>query len=65
MLHTHIQTDELFNTQTSTVFTEKLFRQQLVFFKDIDYSEPVEYIGNPVTEDEIKQFLTEVSLTQF
>lgn len=33
---------------------EKLFREQLAFHKDIDYSEPVEYIGTPAPEDEIK-----------
>lgn len=39
------------------LFSEKLFRAQLAYFKDIDYSEPVEYIGPTVPEDEIKNFL--------
>ena len=38
-------------------FSEKLFRQQLAFHKDIDYSEPVEYLVAPVSDDEIKSFL--------
>jgi len=38
-------------------FSEKLFREQLAFHKDIDYSESVEYLCNPVDENEIKEFL--------
>jgi hypothetical protein len=39
------------------LFSEKLFRAQLSYFKDIDHSEPIEYITPPVSEDEIKEFL--------
>jgi len=39
------------------LFSEKLFRAQLSYFADIDYSEPVEYIGEEIPEDVIKQFL--------
>lgn len=38
-------------------FSEKLFREQLAFHKDIDYSEPVEYLVSPIPENEIKEFL--------
>jgi hypothetical protein len=38
-------------------FSEKLFRQQLAFHDDIDFSEPVEFLGEPVNEDTIKEFL--------
>jgi len=38
-------------------FSEKLFRQQLAFHKDIDYSESVEYLVQPIPADEIKNFL--------
>ena len=38
-------------------FSEKLFREQLAFHKDIDYSEPVEYLVPEIREDEIKKFL--------
>jgi len=41
----------------SQQFSEKLFRQQLAFHKDIDYTEPVEYLVEPVPADEIKSFL--------
>lgn len=40
-------------------FSEKLFREQLSFHKDIDYSEPVEYIKNDIPEKAIQDFLTE------
>ena len=39
------------------MFSEKLFRAQLAYFKDIDYSEPVEYLVPAVSEEEIKSFL--------
>jgi len=39
------------------LFSEKLFRAQLSFFDDIDYSESIEYLCNPVDENEIKEFL--------
>lgn len=38
-------------------FSGKLFRQQLAFHKDIDYTEPVEYLVQPVPDIEIKNFL--------
>ncbi len=46
-------------------FNEKLFREQLAYFKDIDYRENVEFVGTEISEDEIKEFLTEVALTSF
>lgn len=39
------------------LFSEKLFRAQLSYFVDIDYSEPVEFLVQPVPYDEIKAFL--------
>jgi hypothetical protein len=42
------------------LFSAKLFRAQLAFHKDIDYSEEVEYvIPNPPTPDEIRNTLIE------
>ena len=43
------------------MFSEKLFRAQLSFFKDIDYSEPIDYLVSPVPEEEIKEFLINVA----
>jgi hypothetical protein len=44
---------------------EKLFREQLCYFDDIDYREIVEFIGRAIHEQEIKDFLTEVAMTPF
>ena len=44
------------------LFSDKLFRSQLSFFEDVDYSEEVDYIiPDPPSDDEIKRFLVEVS----
>jgi len=48
-----------------TYFNEKLFREQLCFFDDIDYSEKVEYIGDEINDEEIRKFLVDVAMTQF
>ena len=48
------------------MFSEKLFRSQLAFHVDIDYSEPIEYMpGVAVTEQEVKNYLIEKSLQEF
>jgi len=53
-----IEADKIFGT----VFSEKLFREQLAFHKDIDYSEEIEYIiPNPPTEKEIKEKLIKIT----
>lgn len=44
------------------LFNEKLFRQQLSFHKDIDYSEPVEFLVAAPPEEEIRQFLVDKAL---
>lgn len=44
------------------LFSDKLFRTQLSYFEDVDYSEEVDYIiANPPSDNEIKQYLIEVS----
>lgn len=44
------------------LFSDKLFRSQLSYFEDVDYSEEVDYIiVNPPTDGEIKQYLIEIS----
>ncbi len=52
---------ELFNS----FFNDKLFREQLSYFDDIDYSEEVEYIGKEVSEEEIKSFLVDAAVEKF
>ncbi len=44
------------------LFLEKLFRAQLCFFSDIDYSEPVEFIVPAVAEAEIREMLEEKAI---
>jgi len=41
------------------LFSEKLFRAQLSYFDDIDYSESIEYLIQHPTNKEIKDFLVE------
>ena len=48
-----LEAEKIFNHQ----FSSKLFRQQLAFHKDIDYSEPVEFLVQPIPDDQIKSFL--------
>ena len=62
ILHNHfsvqeicLEAEKIFKQQ----FSEKLFRQQLAFHKDIDYSEPIEFLVPLVPADEIKDFLTD------
>ena len=39
------------------LFSEKLFRAQISYVKDIDFSEPIDFLGVPVREDTIREFL--------
>ncbi|MDP3150089.1 MAG: nucleotidyl transferase AbiEii/AbiGii toxin family protein [Ignavibacteria bacterium] len=43
-------------------FNEKLFREQLTYYDDINYSEKVEYLIPEPKEEEIKSFLTQIAL---
>ena len=43
------------------LYSEKLFRAQLCYFEDIDYSEPVEFMHDDFSSAEIKAYLTEKS----
>ncbi len=48
------------------LFSEKLFRGQLNYFKGIDYAEQVTFMpGFEVSDEEVKAFLTEAALTGF
>jgi hypothetical protein len=44
------------------LFSEKQFRAQLSYFKDIDFSEPLEYLPPAVPEREIREFLVEKAI---
>jgi hypothetical protein len=47
------------------LFSEKLFRAQLCYFDDIDYTESIEFIGPSIEESEIKEFLTVKAIDLF
>ncbi len=44
-------------------FNEKLFREQLCFFDDIDHSEKVEYVDDDIDEVKIRNFLVNIATT--
>lgn len=46
-------------------FNPKLFREQLSYFDDVDYSEEIEYIKNAISDDEIRNFLIDVATEPF
>ena len=56
-----IKAKELFNH----FFNDKLFKEQLSYFEDIDYSEEVEYTGKGFSKEEIKSFLINIALEEF
>lgn len=47
------------------LFSEKLFREQLAFHHDIDYTEPVEYLVASIPDEEIKNFLIDKATDLF
>ena len=56
-----VKTNQLYG---EGLFSENLFRKQLSFHKDIDFTEEVEYLpGYAVDEQEVKDFLTEQALS--
>lgn len=56
------ETSSVANRIYGQLFSEKLFRAQLSYFNDIDYSEPIEYTIPAVSEKEIKEFLIEKAI---
>lgn len=43
------------------LFSEKLFRQQLCYFQDINYQEEVFFLKDNFSDEEIKRFLIEIA----
>ncbi len=56
-----LKAKELFNH----FFNDKLFKEQLAYFEDIDYSEEVEYMGDEISKEEIKSFLVDAAVEKF
>lgn len=46
-------------------FNEKLLREQLCFFDDIDYSEKVEYVCEEINDQQIRDVLSDIAITKF
>lgn len=45
------------------LYSEKMFRSQLCFFDDVDYSEAVDYlVSNPPSDEEVRQTLTSIAI---
>jgi hypothetical protein len=44
------------------LFSEKLFRAQICYFEDIDFSEPVIFLDEKPSEEDIKTFLIETAI---
>jgi hypothetical protein len=43
-------------------FNSKLFREQLCYFDDMDYSESIQYLGQAPSDEEVKSFLEEIAV---
>jgi len=57
-----VEADKIYGT----LFSEKLFREQLIFHKDIDYSEEIEYIiPNPPAKKEVCEELIMIATNIF
>jgi hypothetical protein len=65
----HLSTKEICNRATElfpNVFSPVLFYKQLCYFGDIKYDEQVEFMpGFEVSDEEVKNFLTDAALTGF
>lgn len=66
LLRDHFTIAEITHSATQIfgeLFSEKMFRSQLCYFDDIDYTEAVDWlIPTPPTDDVIKQALTEIAV---
>jgi len=63
----HFSLDEVSNRAKSLFandFSQKLLRQQLCYFEDVDFTESVEFISNQVSETNIKDFLIDISTSK-
>jgi hypothetical protein len=43
-------------------FNSKLFREQLCYFDDIDYSESIEYLGHGPSDEDVRDFLEKTAV---
>ena len=64
LLKEHFSIEEISKCATGLfgdLYSEKMFRAQLCYFEDVDYTEAVDYlIPDPPTDEEIRNSLTEI-----
>jgi hypothetical protein len=46
----------------SVHFNSKLFREQLCYFEDMDYSESIDYLGDAPSDEEVRAFLEKIAV---
>jgi hypothetical protein len=56
------QISEKATTIFGELYSEKMLRAQLCFFNDIDYSEPVEFMKDEISDQQITAFLKDISI---
>jgi hypothetical protein len=65
ILKFHLSLNELLQ-RTKTIFSghfnSKLFREQLCYFDDMDYSESIDYLGGAPGDEEVKDFLEKTAV---
>lgn len=69
LLKNFVSMEELINKAIKIFgaeFSPKLFKQQLIYFQDINYSEDVVFLPSfKVSEEEVKEFLIEIATREF
>jgi hypothetical protein len=64
ILKFHLQLEELTQRAKSVFaghFSSKLFREQLCYFDDMDYSESIDYLGDAPSDEEVRAFLEKIA----
>ena len=65
ILKFHLQIENLIQRTKSIFsghFNSKLFREQLCYFDDMDYSESVEYLEHAPSDEEVRSFLDKIAI---
>ncbi len=67
ILKNHYDLKELSKKATNifgVYFNEKLFREQLCFFEDVDYSEKVDYLKETIKDEDVKEALVHIATAE-
>ncbi len=68
LLKDHFSLNEIINRANELfgeVFNDKLFREQLTYFDDINYDEEVNYVNTPIESNIIKKYLVDAATEKF